>query len=143
MTLGLNTLKCFFAQVSLSKPGIDDQQIYWGELALIFTHQTSALSACSLSLDIWCLTTAKPKFFFPVVDKVHHLKVSVELKLYSVSFFVFLPYFLLHWSKTLQRCFVYRYIAARGLPQLMHCRTLNELQCSPGCISVHMDNSKG
>lgn len=63
MTLGLNTLKCFFAQVSLSKPGIDDQRIYWGELMLIFTHQTSAPSACSLSLDIWCLTTAKPKFF--------------------------------------------------------------------------------
>lgn len=62
MTLGLNTLKCFFAQVSLSKPGIDDQR---GELTLIFTHQTSAPSACSLSLDIWCLTTAKPKFFSP------------------------------------------------------------------------------
>lgn len=77
--------------MSLSKPGIDNQRILLGGTRAHFYSS----DICPLSLQSHFINGALPQlspswfFFSPIVDRVHYLKVSVELKVHSVRVFLF------------------------------------------------------
>lgn len=98
-------------------------------------------------IDIWCLTTAKPKFSSHMWRELYHLKVCIELT--TAFLFVFMPYLYIDQTRapevqnqTSQGCFVSEYTAAHAVcPRICIAGPFNVLQCSSGCINVHTDST--
>lgn len=65
MILGQNTRKCFFTQVSLSKPGIDNQRILLGGTRAHFYSSDICPLSLQSNLIYGALPQLSPSFFFP------------------------------------------------------------------------------